>query len=209
LQHYVYCPRQAALIHLERAWRDDAATVEGNHLHAAADGGARESRGALRILRAVPLQSRIAGIAGRADVVELHRVTSRGSHTVTIDEELWHVRPVEYKRGRPKRFHEDEVQLCAQALCLEEMMHVDIPEGDLYYGKTRRRTTVRFDDELRTLTRNTCRAVRTMLQSGRTPPAAPGPKCEKCSLIEICRPYTAKSSAQRYIADLLQERDTG
>lgn len=204
LQHFAYCPRQAALIHLERAWRDSAETVEGTHLHDMVDSGQRESRGATKILRAVPLSSFQHGIVGRADVVELLRASDAGADVADIGGDHWHVRPVEYKRGRPKKYREDEIQLCAQALCLEEMLAISIAEGDLFYGTIRRRKTIRFDDELRALTASIAARMHEMFASRKTPAAEPGPKCRNCSLNEICRPYAAERSAQRYVRALLQ-----
>jgi CRISPR-associated exonuclease Cas4 len=204
LQHYVYCSRQAALIHLERAWRDNVLTVEGTHLHETVDGGQRESRVSMRILRSVPLLSRTLGVTGKADVVELRRAADDDDHAALIDGVRWTVRPVEYKRGKPKRHRADEVQLCAQALCLEEMLHVVIPEGDLFYGTTRRRKSIGFDRELRGLTESVCRGMRALFAEGRTPPAEPGPKCRNCSLSEICRPHAAERSASRYLQQLFR-----
>jgi CRISPR-associated exonuclease Cas4 len=209
LQHYVYCPRQAALIHLERAWRDNVLTVEGTHLHETVDGGQRESRGSTRILRSVPLLSRALGVTGRADVVELCRAAAEDDRAALLDGVRWTVRPVEYKRGKPKRHRADEVQLCAQALCLEEMLHVDIADGDLFYGTTRRRKSVLFDRELRALTESVCRGMRALLAEGRTPPAEPGPKCKNCSLSEICRPHAADHSASRYLQQLFRAAGEG
>jgi len=207
LQHFVYCPRQAALIHIERAWRDNVLTVEGTHLHETVDTGARESRGDLRILRSVPLSSSRYGLAGRADVVELHRAAEGGPHTAVVDGARWIVRPVEYKRGKPKKHREDEVQLCAQALCLEEMFGLTIEEGDLFYGTTRRRKRIRFDATLRELTAAAARGVHELFRAEETPRAEPGPKCRNCSLLEICRPYAADRSARRYVRALF--RPTG
>lgn len=204
LQHFMYCPRQAALIHLERAWQDNVLTVEGTHLHGTVDSGIRESRGDTRILRSVPLTSLVLGIAGRADVVELRRAADGESSAVRIDGRAWRPHLVEYKRGRAKRSREDEVQLCAQALCLEEMLGVAIVEGSLYYGATRRRKAVQFDATLRGLTVSACKAMHAILASRRTPPAEPGPKCRNCSLNEICRPYAGERSALRYLRKLLR-----
>jgi CRISPR-associated exonuclease Cas4 len=201
LQHFVYCRRQAALIHIERAWEDNVLTVEGTHLHETVDHGPRESRGPLKILRSVPLASFRVGLAGKADVVELHEAGGANDAAV-IGGRRWHVRPVEYKRGKAKRSREDEVQLCAQALCLEEMLGVVITEGDLFYGTTRRRKPIRFDESLRALTESTAGRMRELFASGKTPPAEPGPKCRKCSLLEICRPYAAERSARRYLRAL-------
>lgn len=132
LQHHLFCPRQCALIHVEGLWAEDAATAEGRILHERADSGQRETRPNVRIARGLALRSLTLGVAGRADVVEFHGRPPRPF-------------PVEYKRGKPKAHRADEVQLCAQAICLEEMCNVDVPEGALFYGVTRRRLPVTFD----------------------------------------------------------------
>lgn len=176
LQHYLYCPRQCALIHLERQWAENRFTAEGRLLHARTDGGGREKRGAVSIVRAMPLRCDRLGLVGVADVVEW-----RGKEKQPF--------PVEYKRGKPKAHRADEVQLCAQALCLEEMVGRPVPEGALFYGEPRKRTPVVFDDPLRRLTEQTAAAVRAMYASGATPPPAyAARKCGACSLIDVCRP---------------------
>lgn len=176
LQHYLYCPRQCGLIHIERQWAENRFTAEGRLLHERADGGGKEKRGKVRSVRALPLRSVKYGLTGVADVVELHGRDARPF-------------PVEYKRGKPKSHRADEVQLCAQALCLEEMFNVAIPEGALFYGETRRRVAVALDDDLRALTIQTAAAVRTMLTSGVTPPPVYAARlCGACSLLETCRP---------------------
>ncbi len=173
LQHFLFCPRQCALIHVEQLWAEDGATAEGRALHERADAGQPERRQGVKILRALILRSFALGVTGKADVVEMHGVTPY---------------PVEYKRGRPKAHRADEVQLCAQAICLEEMFGQPVPQGALFYGATRRRTEVAFDEPLRTLTREIAAQTRDMLASGRTPPPDYKPACEKCSLRELCAP---------------------
>jgi CRISPR-associated exonuclease Cas4 len=207
LQHYVYCPRQAALIHLERAWTDNVLTAEGTHLHGKADAGQRESRGATIILRAVALRSFVYGLSGKADVVELHQRTDDSIDTVLLENQRWCVQPVEYKRGKPKKYREDEVQLCAQALCLEEMLGVHIAEGHLFYGTTRRRKLTVFDSALRELTASTAVRMHALFAAGVTPRAEPGPKCKNCSLNEICKPTAAERSARGYVVELLRSSD--
>ena len=133
LQHYLYCPRQCAQIHLDRAWEENVFTAEGRILHERAHSGETESRKTVRTVTSLALSSKRLGISGVADVVEFHE--GKGS---------WQPYPVEYKRGRPKKSDADRVQLCAQALCLEEMLDIPVPEGALFYGQTRRRETVRF-----------------------------------------------------------------
>jgi CRISPR-associated exonuclease Cas4 len=178
LQHYLYCPRQCALIHVERLWAENRQTAEGRLLHDRADTPQIERRRGVRTVTAMPLSSAALGIAGVADVVEF-RAEHGGEHPV----------PVEYKRGRPKAHRADEVQLCAQALCLEAMFGCRVAEGALFYGQTRRRQAVIFDDELRQLTLETIQATREMISEGRTPTASYlAKRCDACSLIELCQP---------------------
>lgn len=185
LQHAIYCLRQAALIHIERQWDENRFTAEGRVLHAVtSEPAGRYSRGVRRV-SALPLASRRLGLGGVADVVEFHR-----------GEEGETPYPVEYKRGKPKTHRADEAQLCAQALCLEEMTGRPVPEGALFYGETRRRVVVRFDDELRGLTERTVSALREMFAAGRTPPAQyEARKCRACSLLEKCQPQVGARSA--------------
>jgi CRISPR-associated exonuclease Cas4 len=198
IQHAVYCLRQAALIHIERLWEENRFTAEGRVLHAATQEPAgRYSRGVRRV-SAMPGASRRLGLAGVADVVEFHR-TAQGEETPY---------PVEYKRGKPKAHRADEAQLCAQALCLEEMTGRPVPEGALFYAETRRRVVVRFDDELREVTKNAAAALRELFASGRTPPAEYGArKCGACSLKDLCRPQiggrSAKSWRERQVREVL------
>lgn len=175
LQHYLFCPRQCALIHVEQLWAEDGATAAGRILHERVDAGAGESRPGVRIARGVQLRSFTFGIAGRADVVEF-----RGRAAVPF--------PVEYKRGRPKAHRADEVQLCAQALCLEEMLGAGVPDGALFYGAERRRTAVSFDAALRALTARVAAEARVMILAGQTPPPHLMPGCRRCSLRDLCQP---------------------
>lgn len=177
LQHWLFCPRQYALIHIERIWVENSFTAEGRLLHERADSGHAESRPGIRVLRAVEIRSDLHGLHGVADVVEL-----RGGRPY----------PVEYKRGKPKAHRADEVQLCAQALCLEEMFACQIPEGALFYGQTRRRSVVAFDDDLRALTCSVAAEVRACRDSGTLPVASYKPdRCDRCSLLDDCRPRIA------------------
>ncbi|RTL86133.1 MAG: CRISPR-associated protein Cas4 [Hyphomicrobiales bacterium] len=188
LQHAVYCMRQAALIHVERLWEENRLTAEGRVLHAGVDRQSeRYSRGARRVA-AIPLACRRLGIAGIADVVEFHK----GAEGETPY-------PIEYKRGKPKPHRADEAQLCAQALCLEEMTGRIVPEGALFYGETRRRVAVVFDEPLRILTEETALAFRKVLESGVTPPAHYDKhKCGACSLLELCRPKISGRSVRAW-----------
>lgn len=175
IQHMLYCPRQCALIHSEREWAENRYTSEGRVLHARVDSGQPESRPAVRIERSVPVRSLRLGITGLVDLVE-----------VRPGPRLY---PVEYKRGRPKLHRADEVQLCAQALCLEEMLETGVPEGALFYGKNRRRKVIAFDEVLREFTESVVTDTIRMLKSGRTPEPRYAPrKCDNCSLMTICQP---------------------
>ncbi len=175
LQHYLFCPRQCALIHVEQQWAEDAATAEGRLLHERVDAGGAESRPAVKVAHALALRSLSLGVTGKADAVEF-----RGKPAKPF--------PVEYKRGKPKAHRADEVQLCAQAICLEEMFGVSVPEGALFYGMPRRRTPVAFDAELRALTARVAAETRAMLQAALTPPPRKMPACRRCSLETLCAP---------------------
>lgn len=178
LQHYLFCPRQCALIHVERQWAENRFTAEGRVLHEKVAEQSVETRAGVRIIRAMPIRSTALGVFGVADVVELHGMRHNPAPY-----------PVEYKRGKAKAHRADEVQLCAQAICLEEMFGCALTEGALFYGKTRRRIVIPFDEELRRLTHDTARATADLIHAGRSPPPIYEPrKCDTCSLIDICRP---------------------
>lgn len=196
LQHYVYCHRQCALIHIEQAWNENVFTAEGRRMHEKADSNKFESRGNVRIDYGVPLRSLRLGLIGKADVVEFHRQ----------DNGTWLPFPVEYKRGKPKADDCDRVQLCAQAMCLEEMLNVEIREGALFYGQTRRREDVVFDTALRQETEDIARKVHELIKSGITPKAEYSKKCERCSLLEVCMPKTCgkSKSVSRYLQSAVE-----
>lgn len=178
LQHYLFCPRQCALIHVERLWEENVHTAEGRLLHERSDRPSSEKRRGVRTATALPLGSERLGLSGVADVVAFRKEGARSQPY-----------PIEYKRGRPKAHRADEVQLCAQALCLEEMLGVEVPEGALFYGKTRRRQIVGFDVTLRALTEEVISKVRAMLVARHTPVAIyETRRCDACSLLELCRP---------------------
>lgn len=200
LQHGVYCPRQAALIHLERLWADNRFTAEGDVLHAVADkGGKRQFKGLRRVM-ALHLSSRRLNLAGVADLVEF----------VTDDDGRETAFPVEYKRGKPKLHRADEVQLCGQALCLEEMLGMPVPEGALFNAETRRRVTVPFDAELRQLTEETARMLDEVFRGLKTPPPTTHvSRCRACSLLGLCQPKTCakpvRSWRRRMVSATLSE----
>lgn len=177
LQHYLFCPRQCALIHVERIWAEDGATAEGRILHERVDDGRPDRRRDVRTVRSLVIRSLALGVFGKADAVEFH---GKGTDAIPY--------PVEYKRGRPKTHRADEVQLCAQALCLEDMFGRPVPEGALFYGQPRRRTIVVFDDALRRLTACVARDVRAMIAGQETPRPEYRPACKKCSLVHACQP---------------------
>ncbi|EKE43328.1 Cas [Oceaniovalibus guishaninsula JLT2003] len=181
LQHWLFCPRQCALIHVERLWEENRLTAEGRLLHERADSGIPESREGMRVLRAVHVASDRLGVHGVADVVEMH-----GPRAF----------PVEYKRGRPKAHRADEVQLCAQAICLEEMIGRAVPEGALFYGGRRRRQAVAFDPDLRALTARVAAEARGAMADGDLPPPVyDAGRCEACSLNALCRPQAPRIAA--------------
>ena len=194
LQHYMYCPRQCALIHIEQAWAENLFTAEGKIMHDKVDTADRESRGNIRIEYGMPMRSLRLGLIGKADVVEFHRMES-GS---------WIPFPVEYKRGKPKTDDCDKVQLCAQAICLEEMLGIEIKKGALFYGRTRKREEVFFGEALRTETEDTARKAHELIESGITPKAEYSAKCKKCSLYELCMPKVS-GKASKYLMKVIEE----
>jgi CRISPR-associated exonuclease Cas4 len=158
LNHYLYCPRRCALIHIEQLWNENLFTAEGKIMHDKVDTANRESRGNVRIEYSVPMRSLRLGLIGKADVVEYHR----------MDDGTWMPFPVEYKRGKPKMDDCDKVQLCAQAICLEEMLNVEIKKGALFYGRTRRREDIVFDEKLRRETEDAAKKVHVLIESKAT-----------------------------------------
>ncbi|HDP26454.1 MAG TPA: CRISPR-associated protein Cas4 [Deltaproteobacteria bacterium] len=197
LQHYAFCPRQCALIHIEQVWSESVLTAEGRLMHDHVHDEKRESRRDVRIEHGVPLRSLRLGLIGKADVIEFHR----------SEEGTWIPYPVEYKRGRPKRDNCDKIQLCAQALCLEEMLNGSVPEGALFYGRTRHRLAVVFDDALRRETEEAALQTRELIASGRTPAPEYAKRCGQCSLVEICLPRTVqkKRTVRGYLTRMMKE----
>jgi len=195
LQHLLFCERQCALIHLERLWAENRFTAEGRILHERVERGGRETRGDVRTEYSVLLNSLRLGITGIADAVEFHR-----------EGERWSPFPVKHKRGQPKADRCDEVQLCAQALCLEEMLGVRIDCGALYYGKIRHRRDVIFDKSLRDETENTARQVHELFENGITPAAKYSEKCKSCSLYDLCVPRSTSRyrSATNYLNRIIE-----
>ena len=229
LQHWVYCPRQAMLIHLEQQWADNRFTAEGNLLHARTHGGGRSRRKRTETARTLHVRSLEIGLTGQCDVVEFReasapdgdrdellddretacRATGRGFRRLLDlpphERARWRVEPVEYKRGRPKRGPAsdcDRIQVAAQAVCLEEMLGITIDRGWLWYGQTKRRSEVVIDRSLRELIATTTQLIRDALASERTPTARyDKKKCDRCSLIEACMPRLRdqRQSARRWL----------
>lgn len=196
LQHFRFCRRQWALIHIENQWSENYFTVDGSLMHQAAhDSSRRESRGDLLIVRAMPIQSFSLGVSGQCDVVEFHRDNSGIS--LRGRQGLWRPYPVEYKRGKPKEHSADELQLCAQALCLEEMLCCSIPEGALFYGEPRRRSPVSFTEDLRREVRSCLEEMHRLHDRGYTPKVKPHKGCRACSLREECLPSLLKNKSVR------------
>ena len=192
LQHYAFCPRQCALIHNEQAWAENYLTAQGRSLHERVDSGEPETRKGVRFERSVHVSAQRLGISGIIDLVEHDIQTGR-------------LKPVEYKRGKPKPEPFDEIQLCAQALCLEEMTGQTISEGALWYMQTRHRVPVAFSDGLRTQTLAVIAQVRELLASGQTPPPVYGKRCKACSLVEVCQPkLLERDRSVGYVAGLFE-----
>jgi len=218
LQHFVFCQRQWALIHIERIWTENRLTVEGKILHERTDKSNLEVRGNVRIARALMIRSLQLGLSGKADVVEFHRVsegqveeTQKGMKFTSIHLKnvpgYWRPVPVEYKRGRPKPDHCDEIQLCAQALCLEEMLNCSVQMGFLYYGQPRKRYEVVFDNNLRDETKSTAEHLHRVFQEHVIPAAHYEKKCNNCSLLSHCMPkaVNTRKSALKFLANVINE----
>lgn len=183
LQHYSYCPRQCALIHQEQCFADNLHTARGNAVHALVDLEGYELRAGVRIERALPLVSEQLGLIGKADIVEF---SSNGAPY-----------PVEYKHGPRRQRTHDDIQLVAQAICLEEMTGHPVPLGAIYHASSRRRREVAITSDLRQLVMRTTLAIRHMLQSGQMPPAVNDARCRECSLIDLCQPQMLAGEAKR------------
>ena len=203
LQHLAFCERQWGLIHVEQAWSESRLTAEGREMHDRAHEAGSESRPGLRVARGLRMRSLRLGLSGQADVVEFHAAAAGVS--LPGEDGLWQPFPVEYKRGRPKPDRCDLVQLCAQALCLEEMFKGAVPAGALFYGSPRRRQEVDFSPALRAETEGLAERMHQLYRARVTPRAAYGPKCEKCSLLALCMPKNLGGGGRvaRYLARAL------
>lgn len=193
LQHYAFCPRQCALIHNEQVWAENFLTAQGRALHERVDSGEPETRKGVRFERSVHVSAEKLGVSGIVDMVEHDLQTGR-------------LKPIEYKRGKPKPTAMDEIQLCAQALCLEEMTGQPIDEGALWYMQIRHRLPVILSDGLRKQTLAVIAQVRELLGSGETPPPLYDKRCRACSLVQVCQPkLLEKDESGRYVVGLFGE----
>ncbi len=191
IQHFAFCRRQWALIHIEQQWSENVRTAEGDLFHRRAhDGPEIESRGDTLIMRGLRVASRSLNVTGICDVVEF--TNSPDGISLYGRDGLWRAYPVEYKRGEPKEHDADELQLCCQAMCLEEMLLCEIPEGSLYYGETRRRLRVALTEDMRSRVRDMLTEMQGYYDRGYTPKANPTKACAACSLNEICLPRLKK-----------------
>lgn len=205
IQHFSFCRRQWALIHIEHQWKDNLRTVEGELLHERAhDEGTSEKRGDLLTVHGMRVSSRRLGVSGACDVVEFRR--SDDGVPLSGREGRWQPYPVEYKRGLPKSENVDRLQLCCQAMCLEEMLAVDINEGALFYGEPRRREKVNFSMDLREAVLSILEEMHCYASRGYTPKVKIGAFCRACSLNELCLPQLCKNpSATEYVKKRLRE----
>lgn len=205
LQHFKFCRRQWALIHIEQQWAENFRTIDGALMHENAhDTGFRESRGDCVIARGVSVHSPTLGVSGQCDVLEFHR----GEEGIPLQgkEGLWQPYPIEYKRGRPREDTGDTLQLCGQAMCLEEMLCCSIPEGAVYYGEVRRRMPVVFTTELRQEVQKAIAQMHDLYHRGHTPKVKPGRACGACSLKELCLPRLMKTRCvAAYLKDAMGE----
>jgi len=212
IQHFAFCKRQWALIHIEQLWAENVRTIEGQFLHKRSDDPfLDETRKEHRIVRAMPLVSYSLGLRGIADVVEFTRVETKSQYSITLKNRqgFWIVTPVEFKRGKPKKDDRDAVQLCAQAICLEEMMNVKIEYGDLYYDRIKHRQRIELDEQIRTRVYYLADNMHKMFKEGKTPPAEVGKHCSICSLVELCKPRLTKKyrSVSNYINAAFNESE--
>jgi len=197
LQHFCFCKRQCALIHIEQVWQENFMTAEGRVLHEKAHSGKNETRGNIRIARSLKINSPVLGVTGVTDVVEFH--TQDNGEVIPF--------PIEYKRGKPKEGNCDRVQLCVQAMCLEYMLKTKVPFGALYYGKSQRREDIEFSEKLRNDTILLCSKVHDLIDSGITPPPIYNKRCQSCSLFEICMPNKINRNVEKYINKILKDNN--
>jgi CRISPR-associated exonuclease Cas4 len=204
IQHFSFCERQWALIHVENQWAENLRTVEGKHLHERVDDPYfTEIRKDVKVIRAVPLVSWKLGLYGVADAIEYQYLPNQSSLPV--------IRIIEYKRGKPKPDERDEVQLCAQAMCLEEMQCIELDYGFMFYGETRHRHKVEFSEKLRERVNLLAGKMHDFLAKGITPMPTKNKKCKNCSLVDLCVPSLGKKKGKAavYLKSLVEEMEKG
>lgn len=205
IQHFAFCPRQWALIHIEQQWAENVRTVDGSIFHERTHNEElTEKRGDVIIARGMRIQSEKLGVTGQCDVVEFHRCT--GGIQLHGRDGKWQPYPIEYKKGAPKENDADALQLCAQVMCLEEMLACTIEEGCLYYGEPRRRTRVELTPELRSRAEDMLRQMHEYFRRGNTPRPKPAARCKACSLNNICLPTLARTvSVRDYLKTAMED----
>lgn len=206
IQHFCFCQRQWALIHIDMLWEENLRTVEGEIMHEKChDNSIVESRKNVIISRGMPIFSRRLGISGECDVVEF--IKDDNGISINGKEGLYKVYPVEYKRGKPKNDDSDILQLCAQAICLEEMLVCQIEEGALFYGETKRRQKITFTNEIRSKVEKNIELMHHYTKNSHIPKVKPTKSCNACSLKNLCLPkLLKKQDTQKYILDKLNEQ---
>lgn len=207
IQHFAFCRRQWGMIHIEQQWAENYRTTAGELMHKKAhDEGSFEKRGNLLIVRGLHISSHELGVSGQCDVVEFHQ-NENGVELFSYDGK-WKPIPIEYKRGKPKENNADQLQLCAQAICLEEMFQMIILDGYLYYGENRRRSHVDFTDELRDTVKKMTKEMHDLFQRGHTPNVRPSKQCKACSLENLCIPKLQKAvKVREYIEQAIQVKE--
>jgi len=210
LQHILFCPRQCALIHIEREWQENMWTAKGRIEHERVHKGYREVRKGKKQLSGLNIMSRDMGLHGQLDVLEMHLIDGTTPDNVPGLglKGRWALYPVEFKHGKPKQNDCDRIQVCAQAMCLEEMLEVSISTAVLFYHKTRRRFDVPLKPSLRNKTRQTAEKLHKLFSSGQTPAPEYGPKCKACSLRSVCMPQSASKRTDRYYQQLFEPQET-
>lgn len=208
IQHFEFCRRQWALIHIEQQWAENYYTTSGELFHKRAhDGENVEKRGDTLTVRGLRIASQKLGITGQCDVVEFIRDEMRGISLQKYSGK-WSIIPIEYKRGKTKEGKEDELQLCAQAMCLEEMFLTEIHTGYLFYGENRRRSKVIFEKELRERVEQICIEMHQMFSRGYTPKVKVTKKCKSCSMETMCVPRLQRiSKVSEYIKNNIGEEE--
>ena len=207
IQHFAFCRRQWAMIHIEQQWEENYRTTSGELMHKKAhDEGAVEKRGEILIVRGLRISSKELGLSGQCDVVEFHQ--NKNGITLLGYDGKWNPVPVEYKHGSPKENNADELQLCAQAICLEEMFQTKIPDGFLYYGENRRRSHVDFTENLREEVKKISTEMHELLQKGYTPKVKFKKQCKACSLVNLCMSKLDKAgNVREYIENNIKSHN--